>query len=67
MISSFISPFQVVSRIQRLKKDVVKDLVGYIGLPERWTEATERLGGKSHNRLLPLSTIEEPAPAYKRC
>jgi hypothetical protein len=66
MVSSFISPSRVVSRIQGLKEDVAKDLVGYTGLPKRWTEATECLGGKSYNRLLQLSTIDERALAYRR-
>ena len=62
----FVSPVQVVLRIRRLKKDVVKDLVGYEELPHRWTEATECLRGKSLNRLLHLSTIEGRLPVYKR-
>jgi hypothetical protein len=66
MVSYFLSPVQVVSRIRRLKKDVLKDLVGYEGLPHRWTEAVECLRGKSLNRLLQLSTIEGRLPVYKR-
>jgi hypothetical protein len=66
MVSSFLSPVQVVSRIRRVEKDVVKDLVGYEGLPHRWTEAAECLRGKSLNRLLHLSTIDGRLPVYKR-
>lgn len=65
MVCFFLSPVQVVSRIRRLKKDVVKDLVGYDGLPHRWTEAAECLRGKSLNRLLQLSTTEGLLPVYK--
>jgi len=66
MVSSFLSPVQDVSRNRRLKRDVVKDLVGYEGLSHRWTEAAECLRGKSLNRLLHLSTIEGRLRVYKR-
>ena len=66
MVSSFLSPAQVVSKMQRLERDVVKDFVGYEGLPHRWTEAAECLRGKSLNRLLQLSTTEGRLPVYKR-
>ena len=66
MVSFFFSRVQVLPRIRRLKKDVVKDLVGCDGLPHRWTEAAACLRGKSLNRLLHLSTIEGWLPVYKR-